>query len=57
MNDLAQDLARLSKSLADVNDKLPTYDQRQLGLVSSFQLVARVVDLPGNRSKSRRWKR
>jgi len=32
VNDLAQDLARLSKSLADGNDKLPTYDQRQLGL-------------------------
>lgn len=32
VNELAQELAKLNKSLADANNKLPTYDQRQYGL-------------------------
>ncbi len=33
MPELSQELANLSKSLADAHDKLPTYDQRKYGLV------------------------
>ncbi|PFH53426.1 hypothetical protein AMATHDRAFT_137393 [Amanita thiersii Skay4041] len=32
LSDLSQALAKLSKSLADANDRLPSYDRRQYGL-------------------------
>ncbi|KAK2460785.1 hypothetical protein APHAL10511_007255 [Amanita phalloides] len=42
VRELSQELADLTKSLADVHDKLPTYDQRQYGL--QIKALERMVE-------------